>query len=109
MKTWVRISAILGVALFAWSGVLSGTVLAADMNKKAGDQSQPAAAPGDKPCAPQKLDGKITAIDPATEMITVQGSDGMTHQFRASKDDMKIFKVGDRLSATLRAGSAPGC
>jgi Cu/Ag efflux protein CusF len=105
MKTWVRASAILAVAVFAWSSVLSGTALAADK-----DKGQPAAAPGDqKSCAPQKIDGTVTAIDPGTDMITVQGSDGMTHQFRASKDDMKTFKVGDRIGMTLRAASATGC
>ena len=104
MNTWIRVSAILAVALFAWVGMMGGTVLAADK-----DKGQPAAAPADKPCPPQKIDATITAIDPATDMITVQGSDGMTHQFRASKDDMRTFKVGNRIGMTLRAGSAAGC
>jgi hypothetical protein len=108
MKTWIRVGSAVTIALLAGTTLATGVAVARDRKGAASDQNQPAAAPGaQRPCPPQKITGKITALDPANDMVTVQASDGTAHQFKASREDMQTFKVGDNLDMTLR--SAPNC
>jgi hypothetical protein len=105
MKTWIRVCAAVTIALVAGTTMGTGVAVARDQR---GYQSQPAAAPGGpQQCAPQNITGKITALDPGNDMVTVQASDGTTHQFKAAKEDMQTFKVGDSLDMRLR--SSPNC
>lgn len=92
MKTWIRLS----IGFTAAVMLLSGTVLAA--NK-----------PGDcgKAGAPEKVEGKVTKIDPDQGKLTVLEADGKTHEFQASKETIQDYKVGDQIKAKLR--SAPDC
>jgi hypothetical protein len=76
---------------------------AAYAQPKAG--SQPSAQPKincNVPRAPQKVEGQITRVDPATNTITVRESNGGTHEFQASRETLQDLKVGDRIEATLR-------
>ena len=73
--------------------VLSGTLLAQD--KPAGCIQAG---------APKKMDGQVVQIDPDQGKVTVRASDGATHDFRASPETLRSYKVGDRIQATLRPG-----
>ncbi len=88
--------AVLGLALFA------GT--AGAQAKK--DCAQPSASPNTAQ-APQKIEGKVVSVDPAAGKVTVQSSNGTTHEFSGSKQEIQNYKVGDQITATLR--SQPGC
>ena len=83
------------VALTAAVMLWSGAVLA---------QAKPGC---DKASTPQKLEGQVVAIDLNQGKVTMRGSDGVTHEFQASKETLQAYKVGDRIEATLR--SAPEC
>ena len=52
--------------------------------------------------APAKVEGQITAVDPASGRVTLRATDGTTHQFQASREAAQTMKAGDRLEATLR-------
>jgi hypothetical protein len=54
------------------------------------------------PRAPQKVEGQVTKIDPATNTISVRESNGTTHDFQGSPETIKDLKAGDRIEATLR-------
>jgi hypothetical protein len=83
------------LAAFAASSVvvLAGTVLAQD--KPAGCIQAG---------APKEMDGQVVQIDPDQGKVTVRASDGATHDFRASPETLRSYKVGDRMQATLRPG-----
>lgn len=64
--------------------------------------------PGCDPAqTPAKVEGQVVKVDAAQNKVTVRDTDGTTHEFQASKDTIKDFKVGDRIEANLR--SAPTC
>ena len=73
--------------------VLSGTLLA---------QDTPAGCI--QAGAPKKMDGQVVQIDPDQGKVTVRASNGATHDFRASPETLRSYKVGDRIQATLRPG-----
>jgi hypothetical protein len=89
-RTWRHLLAAFAVS----SGVvLTGTVLAQD--KSAGCIQAG---------APKKLDGQVVQIDPDQGKVTMRESNGATHDFRASPETLRSYKVGDRIQATLRPG-----
>jgi uncharacterized protein YjdB len=65
-----------------------------------------AATAGNSDCrkdgAPQKIDGRITAVDAAKGKITVQSADGKTHVFQGGEETLKNKKVGDSIKMSLR-------
>ena len=72
-------------------------------------QNQPETQPSAQPkvnCnvknAPQKVDGQITRIDPASNTLTIRDSSGATHDFQASPETLRDLKAGDRIEARLR-------
>ena len=89
-RRWRRL-----LAAFAASSVvmLAGTVLA---------QDKPAACI--QAGAPKKLEGEVVQIEPEQGTVTVRESNGATHDFRASPETLRSYKVGDRMEATLRPG-----
>ena len=89
-RTWRR-----HLAAFAASSVvvLTGTVLAQD---KPADCIQAG--------APKKMEGQVVQIDPDQGKVTVRESNGAMHDFRASAETLRSYKVGDRIQATLRPG-----
>ena len=93
MKTWVTLVAI----LVAGTMVSSGAALGQTTPKQGCD----AARAG----APQKVEGQVTAVDPNQGKVTIKGADGKTHEFQASKETIRDFKVGDTITAQLRGAS----
>jgi hypothetical protein len=90
-KTW----RCLLLAAFAASSVvvLPWTVLARD---------KPASCiPAD---TPKMMEGQVVQIDPDQGSVTVRESTGATHDFRASAETLRNYKVGDRIQARLRPG-----
>lgn len=47
--------------------------------------------------------GVVTKVDPATNTVAVRSADGATHEFKASKETISNFKVGDRIEAKKRS------
>jgi hypothetical protein len=72
----------------------------------AAGQSRPACDQG-KASAPQKMEGKVTRVDPAQGRVAVLAADGTTHEFQASKETLQDLKVGDHIEARLR--TLPKC
>jgi hypothetical protein len=91
MKTWIHGVAVLTVGIVLWSGVAFA-------------QAKPGC---EKTSTPQKLEGQVVAIDLNQGKVTMRGSDGVNHEFQASKETLQGYKVGDRIEAKLR--SAPEC
>jgi hypothetical protein len=54
--------------------------------------------------APEKVEGEIVRIDPDQGTMKLRDANGATHDFRASADTLRSYKVGDRLEAKLRPG-----
>ena len=68
-------------------------------------ESQPSAQPKincNVPRAPQKVEGQVMKVDPATNTITVRESSGAVHEFQGSRETIQDLKAGDRIEATLR-------
>jgi ribosomal protein S1 len=91
MKRGIRRAALLAVAV----------MLSSEM---AFAQTKPEC---DKTKTPQTLEGHVVAIDLNQSKVTMRGSDGVTHEFQASKETLQGYKVGDRIEAKLR--STPDC
>ena len=83
------------LTVFAASSMvlLTGTVLAQD--KPAGCIQAG---------APAKVEGQVVQIEPEQGKVTVRESNGATHDFRASPETLRSYKVGDRIEAALRPG-----
>jgi len=64
--------------------------------------AQPRAAAAAEQVSPEVIAGVVTAIDRDQKLVTVQSSDGQTHQFQAPPETLKDLKVGDRLEAKRR-------
>ena len=60
-----------------------------------------------KAAAPQKVEGRVVRVDPASGKVAVAEDGGKTHEFQASKETVKDLKVGDRIEANL--SSLPAC
>jgi hypothetical protein len=52
--------------------------------------------------APQKVEGQVVNVDADQNKVTVKTTDGKTHEFQASPETVRDFKVGDRIEARLR-------
>ncbi len=50
----------------------------------------------------QKVEGQVTKIDAATNIITVKETDGTVHEFQASTETLQDLKAGDHIEARLR-------
>jgi len=64
--------------------------------------AQPRAAASAEQASSEVIAGVVTAIDQERRLVTVQSSDGRTHQFQAPPETLKDLKVGDRLEAKRR-------
>ncbi len=87
MKTWIRLSVGITVAVMLWGG----TALA---ESKPGDCN--------KPGAREKVEGQVIKVDPDQGKMTVREADGTTHEFQASKETLQDYKAGDQIKAKLR-------
>ena len=63
--------------------------------------------PDCKAGAPEKVEGQVVRVDPATNKVTIRDKSGTTHEFQASKETTKDMKPGDQIEARLR--EAPKC
>jgi hypothetical protein len=84
MKTWLGGSAGLIAGAMLCSGVVLAQTKAMDCPK------------------PEKVEGRITSVDMNTGKLTMQGQDGKTYEFTASKETLQDKKVGDRLEIAKR-------
>ena len=57
--------------------------------------------PADCPKA-EKVQGQIVKVDAEQGKLTLQGSDGKTYEFNASKETLQDKKVGDKLELSRR-------
>jgi hypothetical protein len=90
MKTWVAVLAIVVAGTMAWSGTAFGQA-----TPKPGCDAMKAGAP-------QKVEGQVVRVDQKQGTVTIKGNDGKTHEFTASNETIRDFKVGDRIEAQLR-------
>jgi len=102
MKTLTLTAALVAAALIA-----GGPALAKDEKTKAAN-CQPSASPRGnastpKAAAPEKIEGQVVKVDPASGMITVRNSDGTMHEFRGDAETLREYKQGDHIQLTLRA------
>ncbi len=92
MKNWTRLLVVVVAGVLLWSGTTLGEAKSPDCGKAG---------------APEKVEGKVTKIDPDQGKLTVLEADGKMHEFQASKETLQGYKVGDHIKAKLR--SAPDC
>lgn len=52
--------------------------------------------------APDMLEGEVTHVDMGQGKLTLRARDGTTHEFEASQETLKDYKVGDPIKAKLR-------
>ena len=93
MKTWVTVLAILVAGTMVWSGTALGQA-----TPKQGCDALKAGAP-------QKVEGQVVSVDQNQGKVTIKGNDGKTHEFSASNETIRDFKVGDRIEAQLRGAT----
>jgi hypothetical protein len=84
MKNVRGASAVAAGAVLLWAGLALGQTKPADCPKA------------------EKMEGKIVKIDTDQSKLTIQGADGKTFEFQASKETLSDKKVGDRLEITRR-------
>ena len=90
MKTWVSVSAVVIAGAVLWTGAALG-----QSTPKSGCDAMKAGAP-------QKVEGQVVNVDANSHKISVKTGDGKTHEFQASPEMIRDFKVGDRIEANLR-------
>ena len=90
MKTWVSALAIVIAGAVLWTGAALGQTA-----PKSGCDAMKAGAP-------QKVEGQVVNVDANNHKISVKTGDGKTHEFQASPEMIRDFKVGDRIEANLR-------
>jgi hypothetical protein len=93
MLRWTSIAAAFALALTAASSALA--------------QSKPPCDAQGRVVTPQKVEGQVVAVDTAKNKLSVREADGKVHEFQASAETLKDFKVGDKIEANLR--EAPKC
>jgi hypothetical protein len=49
------------------------------------------------------VSGQVVKVDMQKERVTIRATDGVTHEFAASKETLADMKVGDRVDAKLRS------
>jgi hypothetical protein len=93
MKTWSTVAAIVVASTAMWAGAALGQA-----TPKQGCDAVKAGAP-------QKVEGQVVSVDQNQAKVTIRGSDGKTHEFQATKDTIRDFKVGDKIEAQLRGAA----
>ncbi len=53
--------------------------------------------------SPETIEGQVTNVDPEQGKLTMRGSDGTVRVFKAPKDVLQQYKVGDQIHARLRS------
>jgi hypothetical protein len=84
------------------SGVVAVAVLSAGL----AFGQQPKSADCDPARVPQRVEGQVVRVDPATNKVTIRDDKGATHEFQANKETTKDMKPGDRIEARLRQAPA---
>jgi hypothetical protein len=92
MEMWTRLLAGFAASVM----LLSGTALA--QGRPAGCERAP---------TPEMVDGQVVKIDPEQGTLTLRGPTGESYEFRASKETLQGYEVGDRIQAKLRTD--PNC
>jgi hypothetical protein len=95
MKTWSTVSAIVVTSTTMWAAVALGQT---STTPKQGCEAMKAGAP-------QKVEGQVVSVDQNQSKVTIRGSDGKTHEFQASPETIRDFKVGDKIEAQLRGAA----
>jgi hypothetical protein len=54
--------------------------------------------------APEMVEGQVATVDADQGRLTIRAADGSMHEFRASRETIGGYKVGDPIKAKLRAG-----
>lgn len=90
IKTWLSGAAVVGAGIVLWSGAALGQAA-----PKSGCEAAKAGAP-------RKVEGQVVSVDANQHKLTVKTGDGKTHDFQASPEMIRDFKVGDRIEANLR-------
>lgn len=90
MKTWLSALAVVVAGTVLWTGTALG--------QKSGCEAAKAGAP-------QKVEGQVVNVDAKSNKVSVKTGDGKTHEFQASPEMIRDFKVGDRIEANLRGAS----
>lgn len=90
MQRWTVVVAALFVTVIVYSAALQG--------KPACDQQA-------RVMTPQKVEGQVVKVDPAQNKLSVREADGTMHEFKASRETLQEFKVGDRIEAKRRGAS----
>lgn len=67
--------------------------------------SRGATAAEASPASNDVVAGEVTVIDEVNNRITVRSTDGVLHEFEATKATIDDLKVGDHLEARKRAES----
>jgi Cu/Ag efflux protein CusF len=93
MKTWITVVALVVASVMVWTGAAIGQA-----TPKQGCEAAKAGAP-------QKVEGQVVSVDQNQGKVTIKGNDGKTHEFQASKETIKDFKVGDKIEAQLRGAA----
>jgi hypothetical protein len=93
MKTWLSASAIVIAGAMLWSGTALGQT-----STKPGCDAMKAGAP-------QKVEGQVVSVDAKSGKVMIKAGDGKTHEFTASQETVRDFKVGDKIEAQLRGAA----
>jgi Cu/Ag efflux protein CusF len=87
MSHWMRLTAVTAAGVLLWSGA----ALAQGKSAECDPKKNPAA-----------MTGEVVKIDAQQSKVTVRSSDGVTHEFQASKETLQDLKPGDKIDAKLR-------
>jgi hypothetical protein len=93
-RSWKRMGAGVAASLILLSGTAPG-------------QDKPANCTKDTAGLSERLEGQVAKVDPDQGTVTLRASNGQTYEFRASKETLQGYKVGDHIAAMRR--SDPGC
>lgn len=93
MKMWSTVLAIVVAGTTMWAGTALGQA-----TPKQGCEAARAGAP-------QKVEGQVVAVDQNQSKVTIKDNDGKTHEFQASPETIRDFKVGDKIEAQLRGAA----
>jgi hypothetical protein len=55
----------------------------------------------------ERVEGQVAKVDPDQGTVTLRTTNGQTFEFRASKETLQGYKVGDHIAAMRR--SDPNC
>ncbi len=103
---WIRCSAGVAAGLLLWAGPALAQVQPAPANPA--PASRPPANCGSNAATqggmktPETIKGQVTKVDPDQGKLTMRESDGKTVVFRAPKEVIARYKVGDQIQAKLR-------